>query len=343
MNNPVVNSSAAAHGVGHVLAVEGLAKTFAVGRDAHVRAVDDVSFTLDAGRTLALVGESGCGKTTTTRLVTRLLDADAGLVRLGGVELTTLRGRRLREARRHLQIVFQNPTESLDPRWSVERIVAEPLRAHGLDLGRVPELLDQVGLESSVAVRYPAELSTGQRQRVALARALAPEPEVLVLDEPVSALDVSVRAQILNVLVALQRERGLAYLFVTHDLALVPHVAHETAVMYAGRIVEHGPTSEVIGAPRHPYTRALLDAIPVPDPSVEPYRPDTDLGDRAQSASERPTGCTFRLRCPKAQAQCAQKEPTLSDPTSADTNSRTGPPTGDAHPVACFFPLDPVS
>jgi len=307
-----------------LLEVDGVVKTFAAPHRRRLRAVDEVSFSLERGRTLALVGESGCGKTTTSRIVARLLEPDEGGVSIDGVDLTHARGGSLRRLRRRFQIVFQDPSSSLDPRWTVARIVEEPLRAHRQPRSRVDVLLDQVGLDPATRHRYPNELSSGQRQRVALARALALDPELLVLDEPVSALDVSVRAQILNLLVNLQRERQLSYLYVTHDLATVQYLADEVAVMYLGRIVEHGTTAEVSTHPRHPYTRALLDAIPVPDPSAARSAERATLVGELPSAIDPPSGCRFRTRCPKAQDLCAHEEPALTD--------------SEGHAVACHFP-----
>ena len=306
-----------------VLAVDDLVKHFPVPR-GRVHAVDGVSFTIDAGRTLALVGESGCGKTTTTQLVSRLVEPDGGRIAVDGRDVTHEPERRLRWFRERVQIVFQDPTSSLDPRWTVGATVAEPLRVHRRSRSTVPMLLEQVGLEESTQGRYPSELSTGQRQRVALARALALDPDLVVLDEPVSALDVSVRAQILNLLAQLQHDRGLTYLFVTHDLAVVQHIADSVAVMYLGKIVEHGPTADVLDRPRHPYTMALLASIPSPEPRARRESAAPTLRGELPSAIEPPSGCRFRTRCPRAEARCAQEEPKLVGTTR--------------HPVACHFP-----
>jgi len=309
--------------VSTLLEADGLVKHFRGARGRAVHAVDGVSFSIDDGRTLALVGESGCGKTTTARITARLLEPDRGTLALRGRDVTHERERGLRAFRRRVQIVFQDPSSSLDPRWTVETSVREPLRAFGLPIDAVPSLLDDVGLPPELATRYPSELSSGQRQRVALARALALGPELIVLDEPVSALDVSVREQILKLLAGLQAEHGLAYLFVTHDLAVVQHVADEVAVMYLGKIVERGPTVAVSTSPRHPYTQALLASVPVAVPGV---RPAIDaLRGELPSPIDPPSGCRFRTRCPRAAARCAEEEPEL---------------TGDQgkHPVACYFP-----
>ena len=307
-----------------LLEAEGLVKHFSTTRRRAVRAVDDVSFTIDDGRTLALVGESGSGKTTTARMVARLLEPDRGMLRLEGRDVTHERERGLREFRRRVQIVFQDPSSSLDPRWTVGASVAEPLRAFGLRRDVVVRLLDDVGLDPQQVARYPSELSSGQRQRVALARALALGPDLIVLDEPVSALDVSVRAQILNLLARLQVEHGLAYLFVTHDLAVVQHVADVVAVMYLGKIVERGPTAAVCTRPRHPYTQALLSSVPTPDPDAR-SRVRAALRGELPSPVDPPSGCRFRTRCPRAAPRCAEEEPRLTS-------------EGELHPVACHFP-----
>ncbi|HEX6967731.1 MAG TPA: ATP-binding cassette domain-containing protein [Micromonosporaceae bacterium] len=258
------------------LQVHNLCKSFRGGRGLFARgpeivAVDDVSFEIPRGTTFGLVGESGSGKSTTARIVARLLDADSGEVVLDGQPMLKLRGRELLRARRRIQMVFQDPFASLNPRWKVGRLVAEGMRIHKLGSPsdrrrRVAELLEQCGLPAEAADRYPHEFSGGQRQRIGIARALAVEPEVLVLDEPVSALDVSIRAQILNLLTRLQRELDLTYLFIAHDLAIVERFCDEIAVMRHGVIVERGRPTELYRDPRHEYTRELLDAIPIPDP-----------------------------------------------------------------------------
>lgn len=268
-----------------LLIVDGLVKEFAVTRGALlrrgrgvVRAVDDVSFSLGEGETLGLVGESGAGKSTIARCVVRLIEPTEGHLALGGEDLRACRGRDLRRLRRAMQIVFQDPYESLNPRMRVGALVAEPLRFHGMVTGgadaraRAGELLELVGLGAELADRYPRGLSGGQCQRVAIARAIASRPRLLVLDEPVSALDVSIRAQILNLLDDLQRELGMSYLLIAHDLSLVRHIADRVAVMREGRIVEQGAADRLFADPRHEYTRALLDAVPVPDPRLERER-----------------------------------------------------------------------
>ena len=315
-----------------LLKVESLSKTFASGgmwsgaRKTTI-AVNKVSFELARGETLAIVGESGSGKSTTARLVMRLLDADAGRISLLGEDVSQLKGKALRKKRRHMQMVFQDPFASLNPRMKIVDSVGEGLRVHAPQLNaaarrqRVAEILDQCGMDESVLERYPHQFSGGQRQRIGIARALAVSPELLVLDEPVSALDVSVQAQILNLLADLQREHDLAYLFISHDLSVVRHVADRVAVMFAGHIVEQGTVDAVYAHAQHPYTRELLDARPVAHPSqrhadgVEIVRSDEGVAE---------SGCPFRLRCPFAQADCEQFEARLSDTD---------------HRVACLHPL----
>jgi oligopeptide/dipeptide ABC transporter ATP-binding protein len=294
-----------------------------------VHAVDDVSFSLKAGDTMALVGESGCGKSTTGRLITRLIKPTAGQVVLDGIDLTALSPRDLRPHRRNLSMVFQDPQASLNPRMTVGRIIGEPLRVHSIRgrqaSDRVTELLVQVGLGPQHAQRFPHEFSGGQRQRIGIARALALRPKVVVLDEPVSALDVSIQAQILNLLEDLQDSMGLAYVFVSHDLSVVRLVADRIAVMYLGRIMELGTRDAILDQPAHPYSLALLSSVPLTDPSERGRRERIILSGDVPSPTSPPSGCVFRTRCWKATERCAHERPTL----------RTLP---DGRSIACHFP-----
>jgi oligopeptide/dipeptide ABC transporter ATP-binding protein len=306
-----------------LLRVEGLEKRYkaprrGLRRSAELRAVDGVSFSIDARETLGLVGESGCGKTTVARSLLHLVAPSAGQVWIGDIDVTAVfrEGRRDRilAVRRAVQYVFQDPFLALNPRWTVGQALAEPLRVHALMPpgdwpGRMRALLELVGLEAGHAQRYPHELSGGQRQRVGIARALAVEPRVLVCDEPVSSLDVSVRAQILNLLADLQERLGISYLYISHDLASVRSVSHRVAVMYLGRIVETGPTAAIFATPRHHYTRALLAAIPVPDPDA-PRARGLVLGE-PPSLLAPPSGCHFHPRCPAALHVCRSVAPPM--------------------------------
>jgi peptide/nickel transport system ATP-binding protein/oligopeptide transport system ATP-binding protein len=303
-----------------LLEVEGLVKHFVAARSvfgtptAHVKAVDGVSFTVEAGKTLALVGESGCGKSTVSRLVLRLIEPDSGQVRFEGRDLLALDADQLRSFRRNAQIIFQDPYASLNPRMTVSQILTEPLALHDLVPAarrreRVEELLRLVGLEPRFARRYPHEFSGGQRQRIAIARALAVEPKLVICDEPVSALDVSIRSQILNLLRNLQDRLGLAYIFVSHDLAVVKHIADRVAVMNLGVIVETADARALFAAPRHPYSRALLSAIPVPKPRAKRSR--IVLQGEMPSALDPPAGCRFHTRCPYVIDRCRIEVPQL--------------------------------
>jgi len=293
-----------------LLEVKGLVKHF-----GPVRAVDGISFEVAAGETLALVGESGCGKSTVGRLALRLLEPTAGKVWFEGEDLSTLGNEALRARRRSMQIIFQDPYGSLNPRMTVGQMLQEPLLLHGLHMNRteqrVKELLALVGLAPEHAQRYAHEFSGGQRQRIGIARAIAVEPKLIICDEPVSALDVSIQAQVINLLRDLQRRLGLAYIFIAHDLAVVRHIATRVAVMYLGRIAEIAGKTELFERPRHPYTQALLSAIPVPEPGLSRKR--ILLEGDVPSPVNPPSGCRFRTRCPHAQARCASEEPGLED------------------------------
>ena len=296
-----------------------------------VQAVDGVSFTVARGETLSLVGESGCGKTTTAKSVMRLIEPTSGSVQLDGEELTTLSPEHMRLRRREVQIIFQDPYASLSPRLAAGDIVGEPLRNFGMHSARerrerVEWLFGKVGLRPEAVNRFPHEFSGGQRQRLGIARALALNPKLIVCDEPVSALDVSVQAQVVNLLMDLQAEFGIAYLFVAHDLAVVRHISHRVAVMYLGRIVEVADRDTLFSAPRHPYTEILLSAVPVPNPRT-PARRMLLQGDPPSPANP-PSGCRFHTRCPIAQDICKQQDPALSE---RDSTSAGG------HWVACHF------
>ena len=304
-------------GADELVRVRGLVKHFPVeGSDDVVRAVDGVTFEILSGETLGLVGESGCGKSTVGRCILRLIEPTAGEIEFEGRDVRALSGRELRGLRREMQIIFQDPYASLNPRMKVRDIVGEPLVIHGLKdkeekRGRVAELLKRVGLDPEYMNRYPHEFSGGQRQRIGIARSLALNPKLIVADEPVSALDVSVQAQVVNLLQDLQSEFGLTYLFISHGLAVVEHISTRVAVMYLGRIVEVASAEELYARPLHPYTQALLSAIPIPDPKRK--RDRIILTGDVPTPINPPSGCRFRTRCPMAISECAQIDPDLRE------------------------------
>ncbi len=299
------------------LAAENLRRSFATGRGGVLRAaprffaVDGVSLDLDKGQTLGIVGESGCGKSTLSKLILGLIEADGGSVRLDGQETLNLSDSEWRALRRRMQLVYQDAAGALDPRMTVRAQVEEPLRIHNMPLDGAEEALHAVGLRGAMAERYPHEMSGGQLQRVVIARALALGPDLLVLDEPVSALDVSIQAQIINLLMELQADRGLTYVFVSHDLGVVRHISDRVAVMYLGRVVEDAPKDAFFDGPLHPYARALLDAVPVPDPANRRTQA-MRLGDPPNPANP-PSGCRFHPRCPFATDICKAEAPALRD------------------------------
>ncbi len=297
-----------------------------------LKAVDDVSLQLQAGETLGVVGESGCGKSTLVRGILGLEHVNSGNIKLNGEELTTLDKKAFRSKRRDMQIIFQDPLASLDPRMTVNEIISEPLQVFHPELStkerkqRVQQIMQRVGLLPNQINRYPHEFSGGQAQRIGIARALILKPKLLICDEPVSALDVSIQAQIINLLMELQKEMGLSMIFIAHDLSVVKHISHRVMVMYMGKIVEMASRDDLYRHPRHPYTRALMQSIPIPDPVIERAKRGAPLKGDLPSPMDPPSGCTFRTRCPQAQQQCTDEVPAWREATSD-------------HWVACHFPI----
>ena len=305
-----------------ILSVRNLKKYFPIRRGvlarvaAHVKAVDDISFDINKGETFGLVGESGCGKTTAGRAVLRLIEPDTGTIRFDGIDLLSLSSQQLRRRRRDMQIIFQDPYASLNPRMTIRTIVGEPFAIHGIARGserddRVANLLKTVGLDPSVLGRYPHEFSGGQRQRIGIARALALKPKLIVADEPVSALDVSIQAQIINLLGDLQQQFGLTYLFISHAIPVIEHISTRIGVMYLGKLVEVGTSAQICLAPKHPYTQALLSAVPIPDPGTRKQR--VVLKGDVPTPINPPSGCRFHTRCPIAIDRCKVEEPPLRE------------------------------
>jgi oligopeptide/dipeptide ABC transporter ATP-binding protein len=320
-----------------VLRVEDLHVTFRVrhgnsGRKSELKAVNGVDLTVRRGQTLGLVGESGCGKTTLVRTILGLQKATSGRVFLHGQDLGAMSARELRRVRPKVQVVFQDPYSSLDPKMTVHDLIAEPLTINGrYSKARIDELLEFVGMTPAVKSRLPSEFSGGQRQRIGIARALALDPEILILDEPVSALDVSIQAQVITLLKRLQAELNLTCLLIAHDLSVVRYMSHEVAVMYLGKIVEQGPRNEIFERPEHPYTHSLMSAVPIPRPEGRDERRRTHPRGDPPDPTSPPSGCSFRTRCPKAQERCALESPVLESQQTPE------------HAAACFFPGPPTA
>ncbi|OPA78453.1 oligopeptide ABC transporter ATP-binding protein OppF [Paenibacillus selenitireducens] len=310
--------------------VNQLTKFFNIGKGQTLKAVNNINFGIQQGETLGVVGESGCGKSTAGRTILRLYEPTSGEVRFNGTDIYKLNGSKLKAMRREMQMIFQDPYASLNPRMTVSDIIGEPLLIHNMSSSRaerkkrVEDLLDMVGLNPDHATRYPHEFSGGQRQRIGIARALAVNPKFIICDEPISALDVSIQAQVVNLLQDLQKELGLTYLFIAHDLSMVKHISDRVAVMYLGKVVELAKSEELYANPQHPYTRALLSAIPVPDPAVEANKERIVLQGDLPSPINPPSGCHFRTRCPLATEKCAAVEPELLE-------------TKDGHFAACHY------
>jgi peptide/nickel transport system ATP-binding protein len=336
LEQPAENQQPTSAATAPMVEVDRLTIRFPVGRAGFwgntlrfVHAVEDVSFAIEKGETLGLVGESGSGKTTTGRAILRRIEPSSGTIRFRGEDITTTTGKQLRELRRHMQLVFQDPYASLNPRMNVLELVAEPLVVHGLAKNaedareRVQSLLNRCGLPEDTVDRYPHAFSGGQRQRIGIARALALRPDFIVADEPVSALDVSVRAQVVNLLQDLQQDLGLTYLFIAHDLSVVRHISHRIAILYAGHLVEIAPTDRVYDSPLHPYTEALLSSVPIPDPATQRRRQRIVLTGEIPNPVDPPPGCRFQTRCPLVHDRCRVETPPLEEKQPG-------------HLVACF-------
>ncbi|MFC4777888.1 ABC transporter ATP-binding protein [Paenibacillus sp. GCM10023252] len=300
-----------------LLEVNNLVKSFNIGGGNTLHAVNDISFTIGKGETLGVVGESGCGKSTAGRTILRLYEPTSGTVKFGGTDITKLSGSKMKALRRDMQMIFQDPYASLNPRMTITDVIGEALDIHNLVNSRqerkkkVEEMLDLVGLNPDHATRYPHEFSGGQRQRIGIARALAVNPQFIIADEPISALDVSIQAQVVNLMQNLQRKMGLTYMFIAHDLSMVKHISDRVAVMYLGKVIEIAESAELYANPSHPYTRALLSAIPIPDPEIEATRERIVLKGDLPSPVNPPSGCHFRTRCPLATELCSKVEPPL--------------------------------